>query len=131
MNKKNELLQARVELRKKYLETPGYKKLSDIYKMDTDEYRNLRDNWLFAELLGFDDEEIDIDELEIMIQKQKNTINWTNLYKYFEERLQVEDTDISDPTNFFNTNCNINPTSLFDITYVLSLLEPYKTELYA
>lgn len=131
MNKKNELLKARVELRKKYLETPGYKKLSDIYKMDTDEYRNLRDNWLFAELLGFDDEEIDIDELEIMIQKQKNTINWTNLYKYFEERLQVEDTDISDPTNFFNPNCNINPTSLFDITYVLSLLEPYKTELYA
>lgn len=130
MSKRNELLDARVELRKKYLETPGYKKLSDLYKIGTEEYRNIRDNWLFAELLGFDCEDIDEDELEIAIAENKDTINWTNLFKYFDERLKIEDTDISDPMNFFNPNCNINPISLFDIEQVLADMKPYRDALY-
>lgn len=129
MNKQNELLDARVELRKQYLETPGYKKLSDLYEIGSEEYRNIRDNWLFAELLGFDSEDIDTDELKLAIEKHKDLINWSNLYKYFDERLQVEDTDCSDPMNFFNQNCNINPISLFDIEQVLWQLKPYRTEL--
>ena len=131
MNKQNELLDARVELRKQYLETPGYKKLSDLYEIDSEEYRNIRDNWLFAELLSFDCEDIDEDELEIAIAENKDTINWTNLFKYFDERLKIEDTDISDPMNFFNPNCNINPISLFDIEQVLADMKPYRAELTA
>lgn len=131
MNKQNELLDARVELRKQYLETPGYKKLSDLYEIDSEEYRNIRDNWLFAELLGFDGEDIDEDELETAIAENKDTIHWTNLFKYFDERLKIEDTDISDPMNFFNPNCNINPISLFDIEQVLADMKPYRAELTA
>lgn len=131
MNKQNELLDARVELRKQYLETPGYKKLSDLYEIDSEEYRNIRDNWLFAELLGFDCEDIDEDELETAIAENKDTIHWTNLFKYFDERLKIEDTDISDPMNFFNPNCNINPISLFDIEQVLADIKPYRAELTA
>ena len=131
MNKQNELLDARVELRKQYLETPGYKKLSDLYEIDSEEYRNIRDNWLFAELLGFDCEDIDEDELETAIAENKDTIHWTNLFKYFDERLKIEDTDISDPMNFFNPNCNINPISLFDIEQVLAVMKPYRAELTA
>jgi hypothetical protein len=131
MNKQNELLDARVELRKQYLETPGYKKLSDLYEIDSEEYRNIRDNWLFAELLGFDCEDIDEDELETAIAENKDTIHWTNLFKYFDERLKIEDTDISDPMNFFNPNCNINPISLFDIEQVLADMKPYRAELTA
>lgn len=131
MNKQNELLDARVELRKQYLETPGYKKLSDLYEIGSEEYRNIRDNWLFAELLGFDCEDIDEDELETAIAENKDTIHWTNLFKYFDERLKIEDTDISDPMNFFNPNCNINPISLFDIEQVLADMKPYRAELTA
>lgn len=131
MNKQNELLDARVELRKQYLETPGYKKLSDLYEIDSEEYRNIRDNWLFAELLGFDCEDIDEDELETAIAENKDTIHWTNLFKYFDERLKIEDTDISDPMNFFNPNCNINPISLFDIEQVIADMKPYRAELTA
>lgn len=131
MNKQNELLDVRVELRKQYLETPGYKKLSDLYEIDSEEYRNIRDNWLFAELLGFDCEDIDEDELETAIAENKDTIHWTNLFKYFDERLKIEDTDISDPMNFFNPNCNINPISLFDIEQVLADMKPYRAELTA
>ena len=131
MNKQNELLDARVELRKQYLETPGYKKLSDLYEIDSEEYRNIRDNWLFAELLGFDCEDIDEDELETAIAENKDTIHWTNLFKYFDERLKIEDTDISDPMNFFNPNCNIDPISLFDIEQVLADMKPYRAELTA
>lgn len=129
MDKRNELLDARVELRKQYLETPGYKKLSDLYGIDSEEYKNVRDNWLFAELLGFDCEDFDEDELEIAIKENKDTIDWPNLFKYFDERLKVEDTDISDPMNFFNPNCNINPISLFDIEQVLADMKPYRDEL--
>ena len=131
MNKQNELLDARVELRKQYLETPGYKKLSDLYEIDSEEYRNIRDNWLFAELLGFDCEDIDEDELETAIAENKDTIHWTNLFKYFDERLKIEDTDISDPMNVFNPNGNINPISLFDIEQVLADMKPYRAELTA
>lgn len=131
MNKQNELLDARVDWRKQYLETPGYKKLSDLYEIDSEEYRNIRDNWLFAELLGFGCEDIDEDELETAIAENKDTIHWTNLFKYFDERLKIEDTDISDPMNFFNPNCNINPISLFDIEQVLADMKPYRAELTA
>lgn len=113
------------------METPGYKKLSDLYEIDSEKYRNIRDNWLFAELLGFDCEDIDEDELETAIAENKDTIHWTNLFKYFDERLKIEDTDISDPMNFFNPNCNINPISLFDIEQVLADMKPYRAELTA
>ena len=85
---------------------------------------------MFAELLGFDCEDIDEDELEIAIAENKDTINWTNLFKYFDERLKIEDTDISDPMNFFNPNCNINPISLFDIEQVIADMKPYRDALY-
>ena len=113
----NGLLYVRAELRQKYFETPGYKKLSDIYKTDHYMYRELRDKWLFLEMLGIENENIDDEHLKLEIENHKNAINWPNFYEYFDERLRMEKEE------------PVSLTSLSDVNYVLKRLEPYRSEL--
>lgn len=79
----------RVELRKQYLETPGYKKFSDIYPMNNYRYRDIRDNYLFYDLIGTA-RTIDISHA---IEQNKDTIDWVSLYAYFDERMKMEQED--------------------------------------
>ena len=87
MNSKQ--MDKRVELRKRYLETPGYKKFSDIYPMDNYRYRDIRDNYLFYDLIGTA-RTIDISHA---IEQNKDTIDWVSLYAYFDERMKMEQED--------------------------------------
>ena len=113
----NGLLYVRAELRQKYFETTGYKKLSDIYKTDHYMYRELRDKWLFLEMLDINNENIDDEYLKLVIENHKNAINWPNFYAYFDERLRMEKEE------------SVSLTSLSDVNYVLERLEPYRSEL--
>ena len=113
----NGLLYVRAELRQKYFETPGYKKFSDLYKIDYYMYKDLRDNWLFLEMLGIENENIEDEHLKLEIEKHRDAINWPNFYAYFDERLRME------------KDRPVSITSRDDVEYVLERLEPYRSEL--
>lgn len=103
----------RVELRKKYLETPGYKKFSDIYPMDNYRYRDVRDNYLFFELIGTERK----NDIEHAIEQIKNSINWSSLYAYFDERMKMEN---EDPISLSSKN---------DVETVMNYLGPLRQKL--
>ena len=103
----------RVELRKRYLETKGYKKFSDIYPMDNYKYRDIRDNYLFYDLIGTA-RTIDISHA---IEQNKDTIDWVSLYAYFDERMKMEQED------------PISLSSKSDVEIVMSYLGPLRQKL--
>lgn len=103
----------RVELRKRYLETKGYKKFSDIYPMDNYKYRDIRDNYLFYDLIGTA-RTIDISHA---IEQNKDTIDWVSLYAYFDERMKMEQED------------PISLSSKSDVEIVMRYLGPLRQKL--
>ena len=115
MNININMMNVREELRKKYLETSGTKKLSDLYKLDDYMYRELRDKWLLLDLLEI--EEINNDKIKEAIDKNRNKINWPNLYEYFDKRLQTE------------KDKPISSSSYNEIQNVLEHIEPYRQEM--
>lgn len=115
MNINIDMMNVREELRKKYLETSGTKKLSDLYKLDGYMYRELRDKWLLLDLLEI--EEINNDKIKEAIDKNRNKINWPNLYEYFDKRLQTE------------KDKPISSSSYNEIQNVLEHIEPYRQEM--
>lgn len=115
MNINIDMMNVRERLRKKYLETSGTKKLSDLYKLDDYMYRELRDKWLLLNLLEI--KEMNDDKIKEAVDKNRNKINWPNLYEYFDKRLQTEkDTPISS-------------SSYNEIQNVLEHIEPYRQEM--
>lgn len=80
-------------------------------------YKDLRDKWLFLEMLDINNENIDSEHLKLEIEKHRDTINWPNFYEYFDERLLME------------KDRNASPTSRGDVEYVLKQIEPYRSEL--
>lgn len=115
MNINIDMMNVREELRKKYLETSGTKKLSDLYKLNDYMYRELRDKWLLLDLLEI--EEINNDKIKEAIDKNRNKINWPNLYEYFDKRLQTE------------KDKPISSSSYNEIQNVLEHIEPYRQEM--
>ena len=115
MNINIDMMNVREELRKKYLETTGTKKLSDLYKLDDYMYRELRDKWLLLDFLEI--EEINNDKIKEAIDKNRNKINWPNLYEYFDKRLQTE------------KDKPISSSSYNEIQNVLEHIEPYRQEM--
>ena len=115
MNINIDMMNVREELRKKYLETSGTKKLSDLYKLDDYMYRELRDKWLLLDLLEIED--INNDKIREAIDKNRNKINWPNLYEYFDKRLQTE------------KDKPISSSSYNEIQNVLEHIEPYRQEM--
>ena len=111
MNSKQ--MDKRVELRKRDLETKGYKKFSDIYPMDNYKYRDIRDNYLFYDLIGTA-RTIDISHA---IEQNKDTIDWVSLYAYFDERMKMEQED------------PISLSSKSDVEIVMSYLGPLRQKL--
>ena len=115
MNINIDMMNVRERLRKKYLETSGTKKLSDLYKLDDYMYRELRDKLLLLNLLEI--KEMNDDKIKEAVDKNRNKINWPNLYEYFDKRLQTEkDTPISS-------------SSYNEIQNVLEHIEPYRQEM--
>lgn len=80
-------------------------------------YKDLRDKWLFLEMLDIDNENIDSEQLKLVVEKHRDRINWSNFYAYFDERLRME------------KDKNVSITSRKDVEYVLEQLEPYRSEL--
>ena len=96
-------LEHRKKLREQLFEDQNYRKWSDVVAIDSPEYEGWRDDCLFECYLRntrFNIYDLNLIE-EIFQHGDSTTINWQNLYDYFDTQLNDKDNRYKREINYF------------------------------
>lgn len=95
----DDFTQIRVKRRKKYF---GHKTHENLSKLTELQFKERRDNYFLAIILGGSTEYIEEDELDTYLDEliqeklQDKTIDWETINSYYQERLEYVDSQSSE-----------------------------------
>lgn len=121
----NNFTQIRVGRREKYF---GHKTHENLSKLTDLLFKERRDNYFLASILGGSTEYIEEDELDTYLDEliqeklQDKTIDWETINSYYQERLEYIDSQSSDDDRR-------HPHRRQDILQVMALLNKYQDQM--
>lgn len=121
----DDFTQIRVKRRKKYF---GHKTHENLSKLTELQFKERRDNYFLAIILGGSTEYIEEDELDTYLDEliqeklQDKTIDWETINSYYQERLEYVDSQSSEDDRR-------HPHRRQDILQVMALLNTYQDQM--